>query len=483
MAYHIAPPTANTGDGMQAQAPDAQAKLWKKGADIFEQSNDFFQEMEGKGQNSIIQTETDTSKGRGQEIEFKVKSGFYAEPHFGDELFEDGDHYEETKLSSYKMVVDWVRHATRHNERMEEFMGMRGEIVGGLPADLGAWLGRLKTEQLTMMFREKINPENELVAGGKTVDELGSADTLVWDEIVAMGTQMKPLGGLPAKVGKGNVWRQCVMATTDALFSLKIDDDYKTVLREADNRGKNNYIFGGQFSDVDGHIIKPYNPIDHDGDGAIGSPLNPKAVNDEAIPAGTTAVTLKGGSGTLNRVHYFKYFRGYAYKFNEGDILAAPTTDSYVLAINPTNTGDPATAGKWCMYKYTTGNNGNVIVTTERLAAADSGVAKLKVGEVTWNANLNTEDIVKGAMIIQVNAKGVPIGDTLMFGRRAAYRGYGKYRNHRSTQNHEGGFVKDLYITSVFGQEIVKDRLGRMPGVVKITHALNIPGLRLPVIA
>ena len=481
MAYDNIP--SNTGANLYSDSADAQAKIWQKGADLFEQSNDYYQEFEGKGQNSIIQTVTDTAKGRGQKIEFKVKSGFYKEPHLGDATFENSKHYERTRINSYEMTVDWIRHGTRHNERMEEFMGMRGEIVGGLPADLGAWLGRLKTEQLNMMFRETLNDENNLVAGGKTVDTLGSADVLQWDEIVALGTIMKPLGGLPAKVGKGNTFRQCVTATTDALFSLKMDSDYRTLLREAQQRGKDNMMFTGQYSDVDGHVIKDYNPIDHDGDGAIGSPLNPKAVLSVALSAGTTAKQLVAGTllaADDQAPHYFKYFTGFRYTFSDASQLAASTGTQYALIINPANaTTDP---GKWTIVSYTTGNDGNSITTVKHLAAAASGAAATTVGSVTWSGTLNTEALAVGAQVIQCNAKGVPIGTTFMFGRRAAYRGYGKYRNHRSTDSHEGKFIKELYITSVFGQEICKDRIDRMPGITALTHALQIPGLNLPVV-
>lgn len=481
MAYTNVPP--NTGAGQLAQAPDAQAKLWKRGADLFEQSEDYFSDMEGKGEDNIIRSETDTSKGRGQEIEFKVTSGFYAEPHYGDAGFETTADFEESKLASYKMVVDWIRHGTSYNQRMEEFMGMRGEITGGYPKQLGSWLGRLKTENLFMMFRELLNDENLIVANGKLDDTLGSADTLLWDEIVAMGTRLKPMGGMAAKVGKGNVYRYCVTATTDALFSLKVDPDYKQVLREADVRGMKNYLFKGQFTDIDGHIIKPYNPINHDGDGAGASPLNPQATLAVALTSATSVAVLEGGTDPLR--HYFKYFHGFRYTFSSGTQLAASAVTQYVLVVNPSNAAvDPGLVG---MFSYTTGNDGNEITTVLRLGSAISGAKHTTVGDVTWQTGVwsgkHTESLAVGATIIQCNSKGVPIGDTLMYGRGAAYRGYGMYRNHRSSETKEGGFITRLFITSVFGQKIREDRLGRMPGVIRLRHAVDYPGLNLPTVA
>lgn len=481
MAYTNTPP--NTGESQYTQAPDAQAKLWKRGADLFEQSNDYFADMEGKGADAIIRTETDTSKGHGQKIEFKVTSGFYREPKLGSANFEQTSDFEESKLSSYEMVVDWVRHATSYDKRMEDFMGMRGEITSGLPQKLGSWLGRYKSENLFMTFREKTNSENVVYANGKTQNTLGSADTLLWDEIVAMGTRMKPLGGLPAKVGKGNMFRQCITATTDALFSLKIDPDYKQVQREAESRGKSNCLFTGQYTDIDGHIIKPYNPINHDGDGAIASPLNPQAVLTEAVSAGTTTFDLKGGADLA--VNYFKYFPGFQYTFSSGDQLSASTETHYVLVVNPANAS--VDAGKVGMFSYTTGNDGNKITVVNRLAAAASGDAVTTLGDVTWEdgvwAGKHTEELALGATIIPCNSKGVPIGDTLMFGRGAALRGYGMYRNRRDSEKADGNFVTKLYISSVFGQKIREDRIGRQPGIIRLRHAINYPGLNLPVVS
>jgi hypothetical protein len=381
------------------------------------------------------------------------------------------------------MTVDFIRHSTRITQRMEEYMGMRGELNGDLNEMLGAWLGRLKTEQLFMTFRERINDENSLYAGGKTLDTLSSADVLVWDEIVAMGSHMEPLGGKAAKMGKSNVFSQCVTATKTALFSLRVDDDYKQVLREADNRGTDNNLFNGEYTKIDGHVIKPYNPIEHDGEGAITSPLNPKAFLETAIAPAT--ITFDIDAGAITTLDYFKYFPGFRYIFNVNDQLAASTDTHYLLAINPKNAAtDP---GSIAMFSYTTGNTGNVITIVERLAASASGAAVETLGDVTWDTGVwsgrHTETVAAGATLIPCNSKGVAFGSTFMFGRRAAYRGYGKFRNQRSEETHEGNFIRDVFITSVFGQKICEDRKGRMPGVIQLVHALDYPSLNLPTVA
>lgn len=121
----------NTGDATNITAGDIR-QMWQTGVEVWEQTADFWAPMEG-GPSAVIETVTDTSKGRGQKITFSQMSGLYNEPKLGDELFTDGDSFEELNLNHYDLSVDYLRHGVRYTERMEEVMGMRGEIVTGVP--------------------------------------------------------------------------------------------------------------------------------------------------------------------------------------------------------------------------------------------------------------------------------------------------------------------------------------------------------------
>lgn len=454
-----------------------------------EQTGDFFAPMEGKSKTSLIQVKTDTSKGKGQKITFTNQSGFYNEGKMGDELFEVPTDFEEILQDSYDLNVDYLRNAASINDRAEEKMGMRGEIRGGIPTQLGLWAGRTKSHRIFMMLREKLQSENFVFAGDKTEDTLGTNDTLSYNSIVNMGTQLKPLGGLPAhvgKVGKNAVYRYCITPTVDALGSLKLDSDYRSLLTDAGERGKMNCIFNGGYADIDGHIIKEYNPIDHDGEGAIGSPLNPQAHLGVAIAADATGLVVKGGgyASAAAKTHkmYFKDFRGYAYRFLPDDVLSPASEERYFLIVNPSTA---ATApGKVGMYAYTTGNNGNQITVTKSLGSSTGRIAT--IGDVTYNAGdwvgYHTEVHPEGALIIPCNKKGVPIGWTPMLGQRFAYRGYGKWRNKRGVQNQEAGFVKQTFFVTVFGQVLRQDRRGRHNGALMQCHAIKPRGVKLPVI-
>lgn len=484
MPYTIASP--NTGISVSAQIQERN--LWKRGVDIFEQSSDFFQDMEGEGPNAIIQTVTDTSKGKGQKIKITTMSGLYDEPHMGEQLFEEEDDFEQLLFNEYELEVDFLRHGVSWTDRMEEFMGMRGEIVAGLPEELGKWLGRTKTERLFMMFLHKLNPENLVYADGKTQDTLNSTSVLDWDEIVAANTQLQRLGGRPAevgRVGKNIIRKGVVVATTDALYSLELDASYKQVLRETVNETNAKMIFDGGYTNIRGNIIRQYNPIDHDGEGAIGSPLNPKALLGVPITPGTTVFDITGGgspaAAAKTKKRYFKWFEGYAYPFLPNDVLTPTNETRYLRIVNPPNA--PVDPNKSGFYSYTTGNNGNKITIVNRLGPTDSGARVTTLGDITWDPSKHTDVHPSGSLIIPVNRKGQAYGDTLVLYAGAALRGYGKYRNMRSVEKKEGGddgtqaFIQRIFVTSVFGQTPRRDRLGRCPGVLRVRHSIEYAGV------
>lgn len=493
MAYSETSP--NTGDVLASMDANSVRKLWQKTLDMYEQSTDFFQQYEGS-KSSPIWTRTDLSKGGGQTLTISNRAGFYGEGKIGDELFEDETDFEEDLINSYKLKVDFVRNAHSMTERTEEVMGMRGELGDGTAAELGKWMGRKKTEAMLMMYRELGGTGNLILAGGcLSESELTSAHQLGWDEICTMGAMLEPLGGQPAKVGMMNgnpVYRYMVFGTTVALNGLEQDPDFKQVLREAGVRGNGNSLFEGGYVDVRGNYIRKYNPIDHDGHGPVGSPLNAKAFLGVAITAGTTAIDVKmGGSAAAaakTAKFYAKYFPNFAYRFypgsDTGDVLTAGSDEKYFLIVNPRSGsgGD----GKIGMYAYTTGNDGHKITITARLGSAASGVRATTVGSVTWDTGVwngkHTDAHPVGATIVHCNAKGQPIGDTLMLGNASAVRGYGKYRNRRTEDSKNGGHVHQRFITSVFGQSLRKDTQGRAVGYTRLRHAINYPGLGIPTI-
>ncbi len=493
MATNYSIDSPNTGASAAAKSPGSIRKLWQKTCDMFEEGEDFFSQFEGTRTDAPVQVKTDTSKGRGQEITFTVKSGLYAEPHHGDELFHDDTHFEAWEIADYSLKVDVLRHATRFLERYEELLGMRGEFVEGVPEMLGKWMGRQKTEKLWMAFREKGNAENTFVGSGRaTIDDLQKDDTLKYSDIVEGNTVLRTLNGKPAtvgRVGKNRIKRYIAIPSTTAGKSLRLDAEYQAILKNAGNRGDANYIFTGGYSDVDGTCVVEHNDIDHDGVGAIGSPINAKASLGQAIASATTTQDIFGGGNTANstknRIEFYKWFPQRAYKFIEGDSITPSGDDFYVVVYNLSG----ADKGKWGFYRCDT-NNGQKLTTKNetgnagtgaggRLAAAVSGTASTKIGDVVWDAAKNTEAHPEGSLVLLTNKRGIPYGYTLLMGACAARRGYGKFRNKRGSQSWEDGFVRDVFVRSYFGQEPCRDRMQRRPGYVMLVHALKYPGVTI----
>lgn len=491
MPTYTSSPT--TGTSLAALSASDVRTLYSQTVMAHEQMHDFWHEFEGRSPQSIIQSKRDLSKGAGQDIRFTNIAGFYMEAKQGDQIFEDGDDFERLKISGFNLTVDFLRHGVRITARAEEYMGLRGELRGQIPANLGAWLGREKTFRMEQMFIRKGDTRNTAYAGGKaTRDELTTTDTLTYAEATRLKRLMSRVGGRPgavAKKGKNVIKKFCIVGTSDGLYSLENSSEYKTMLESADARGGMNYLFSGGFTDLRGMIIKEYDVIDHDGDGPIGSSLAPRAELGAAIVAGTGALELKGGgtagAAALPNVAYWRCFPNFPVVFTPDDTEAAGTDAWYLTVYNHEDSAAGSDMGKFCIYKCTSndwdGGLLNTVTVTERLGATTSGVAqKAQVGNVVWDAAVNTQDHPIGAVAVLSNANGVPIGRSICLAKRAAFRGYGKFERMASKQSHEGegekAFIYDRFITSVFGQAPCQDTKARKPGFIVLEHAIVYAG-------
>ncbi len=476
-------------------SPESVRILWQRTVDVYEQNEDFWGKFEGESKNSSIKVINDTAADRGLKFRITSRAGYYGRGKSGDALFNDEDDFEKDVINSNELAADYLRNATSCTWRTDEYMGMQGELVDGQAEELGKWMGREKSARAGMTFVLKGGPENLLISNGKATESLlVTADGLVYNDILFMGQALKPMGGRPCEIGtvRGSpVYKYCVVGTTPGLFSLKQDPDYKQILREAGPREKydDNPLFEGGYMDLDGHRIVEYNPIDPDGYAWSGSWFNAKAFLGTAITAGTSAFAIKGGgsaaAAAITNIDYFRFFPNFAFEFMPNDIFVPGTDEQYLLIVNPRNAAvDP---GKIGMYAYTTGNNGNQITITKRLAPVQNGpVAMLTVGSVTWNTgvwlNRHTQVHPIGATIVLCNALGVPIGDTVMMGAMCMLRGYGRFRNKRTQWLVDGDFETRKYITTVFGQQLRKNVNNKYPGYVRLRHALSYPELGLPTV-
>lgn len=503
-------------------------ELWKKGVQLSEATENFFQQFEGPSESYAVQSIRDLSKGAGSKITFRTMAQLFGEGVQGDELVQDKT--EDFRLGAFQLTVDFLRHAVSYNKRTEEKIAIASELKSNVPTMLGNWLGRIKTERLQKLFLHKGNSENYLLANTSAVtqDDLLSTDTISYDTIIRVGQQLRTRGAKPAMVGnvnKNKINRYILASTGEALVSLKAESNYLQALRAAAAaQGESNVLFTGGYVDVDGHVIREYNPIDHDGFGPVGSPLNGRAVlggaNNavgatltDSFPQLNTAAKDRasfeiGGGGSVSAANkrsqvtsdiyapaYFKYFQNFKYRFSPDDSLTVGGSDrGYVLILQN---------GKYTLAQYST-NDGNRLALTAVLgttavtsgtfvkslagwktlvggtapATFDAQFADAKIHDTAAAANA----ITAGAVVIQCNKWGVPVGKSFMLGANAAVRGYGSLDGERSEENFDGEFVRKVYVTSIFGQAPYQRPDGRQPNYVVLTHAVKYAGLVTPAV-
>ena len=234
--------------------------------------------------------------------------------------------------------------------------------------------------------------------------------------------------------------------------------------------------------------------------------MNPKAELGVDTTDGFASQSniIKGGgstvAGALTGKAYFKYFPLYLFKFIATDTLVlansmaykaiATAGKFYVAVVNHQNAAvHPGRIGYYCCVT----NDGNKLtldtaggVNRGRYSGSDDvtnfAQLALSTGAYDAAADSTVTHAAGTSSIYLINERGVPIGHTLFLGKAAARRGYGKHRNNRTSDEREGGFVKDIFVTSVFGQEPCEDAAGRMPGYLVITHAIQYAGVPHPTV-
>jgi len=513
-------PENNATSNLTAQITNGSnflPELWKRGVKLSEATENFFEQFEGPTESYPIQSIRDLSRGAGTKITFRSMTHIYGEGVQGDELVNDKT--EDLRVGAFNLEVDFLRHAISYNRRTEEKTALASELKNNIPVLLGSWLGRIKTERLFKLFQHKggsLNYRN--INNRSAIANILPSDTISYNSVIENGQALRTLGAKPATigtVGKNKVNRFVVIGTGDGLFTLKNETKYLDAIKAYTSAvGSQSVFFTGGYVDLDGHAIKQYDPFDHDGYGAVGSPLNPKAFLGQTftINNGTansaTIVVRGGGTGyatapTLAQSNaYFKFFDNYAYKF--GPLAAQGGSASNGLTVNAADRGYfiILSGGKYGLYQYSI-NSGSGLTLTAALvpSSVTAGTFNKSVasganswatlvggtqpaGSPSWatafaDANItNTHSV--GDPIIQTNQWGTPIGRTLLMGSNAAVRGYGSLDGDRSEETFDGDNVRKVYVTSIFGQAPYERVDGVKPNYLQLTHAIAVPGLVTP---
>lgn len=491
---------AITGAGLLTQDAtlddSIEHKIWIQGADLCRAEEDIFKGMEGKGEDSLIQTELTTKNGNGMKAIYPLVAEFGNSPKQGGDRFSNVEDFDDLEIGSDSVSCDYHRFATSSDDRSEEVLGMRGQLESKFNMLQGRQMGKWQCHHALMTILHKVNAENVVNPKGVTdQDNILSTDTLDMENIRRLKAMMAPLGGMPWRQStdaNGNEVRSYMLiATVNATFGLNSDPDYKESLRLGQTQGNSNPLWAGGFPRVDGNIIREWNPIDQPGAVKVGSPLNPHAFIGDAIAAATTADDITFGRNAANADKtgkpYAADFPLYAFPFQKGDTLSWATVKGwrltaddtfFVVVVNPPSAAvDP---DKWCLYEIDA-NNGNKLTMAKRLAAATSGVAYTTLGNVTWDADVNTEVFAEGALCYLATSYGTPLGASPFLGAAGLRRAWGKYKMALAYNNTiEGGFIKEQFTMSVFGHAPRKDFSGRVPGISVLRHAISYEGWNHP---
>lgn len=486
-------PISNIASDFVSQSTDNKVRTWASGFIVAEEEADPFVRLENTGADAVIAQRQDLTKAQGDEVIFRTRSGLFGKGTRGDTTPTTP---EKVKQSTHSVRIDYVHHMSEWSKRTEQIID--DELASGLNVMMGAWWGRKKRDDLmmTLIARGSSVRSNIVFAGNKGSRELlRSADTVSYDTVVNMGQVLRTLGAQPAinRLSRSHSVQRSVkgfffLGTGEGFQSLKNSSDYRQAVRDGGIRGVENPLFTGEFADLDGNVIWPWDPVDHDGAGAVGSALNPKAFLGTAITAADAALDITGGGnatdGADTEKEYFQFFSNHDYKFGteSGESVGADTsTDRYVMIYNVTGVD----AGKWGFYRFriNDGNKLTVHSAASRLASSLGTRTNTTVGNVTWNGSVNTAAHPSGSIIMECNSYGVPIGRTLVLGRHAGYRAYGREAYVRTPDDTlAGGFQRRTWIRGCYGQATFKRRDGICPNYLVVEHALKYAGLNLPTI-
>lgn len=375
--------------------------------------------------------------------------------------------------------VKFVRHSSGVDEEAKRFLAQGDQLEDTIVDLLRDHLAEYKQQEMAHVLRRNATSYNTIRPNFRANrDALQSGDTMSTSVIDHAQGHAVTIGCQAPNVSKdetGNqIYEYVFLASQFALTNLKTSSDYLTANRDAGVRGPENKMFKGGYLPWSGTNIIEMKLIDTLGKSRIGGCIMPRARLGTAIVAGSTTIAITGGGsaayGADTEVMYFEDFDGYDWPFF---LDQTPTTDTdhyYIIICNATN-------GKWGMYEYEGQyNNGNSITElVGRLGPGEAGITTATLGDVTWDADVNTDAFPSGSLIFQCTSRGVPIGYSALLGQNAAVRAYSD-KMKMVYQDQDYDFQKGIGYQVVFGQNIWKWQTNPT-NYVLVEHAVQIPGV------
>jgi hypothetical protein len=317
---------------------------------------------------------------------------------------------------------------------------------------------------------------------------LRSANIAGWDDFMNVGNQMRTNGAKPMSIGthtsSAKFRKYMFFGAHTGFAALRSSSKWTTHTDHAAAKSNtDNPAFSGQWLDLDGHGIYPWELEDHDADGPIGAPIVPRAALGAAITAGTATFNILGGgnatSGALTAPLYFQWFSNAQYVACDGTTTVADTsTQRYALI-------QDGTTGLFGFFGFIV-NDGNKLTVNKRLGPNNYGIRNQVVGNVTWNtgvwANLHTEALSEGSIIYETNSYGQPFNRIFGLGANALVCGHANIESkvgiaQRIVQTIDYGEQQGIGIRFRWGCAPVKNTNNQARNFIVLEAAYNPPGL------
>jgi hypothetical protein len=358
-------------------------------------------------------------------------------------------------------------------------MRFTGKTIDQLSAEvMSEWMSRTEQDQIQFALRQiclKNTVGSNFISGYGTgaSGALKYVDGLSTDIIQEAKQALIANGAEPMNTG-GDVNQEIpgylFFAPDACLRPLRSDPDYLEAITQADARGENNKLYSGSYAKWDNNVIANHNVLIDTARGRQGSPLLPTFYAFNAIADATASGALGGTDGD-----YAANFRGAFIRLpgGGGDALGANDNGTYyILGID--------TDGTTALYSYDQSD-----------VSADFGAITLtrdpnEDAKLTAGTKGNSDNaFAQGAMFVQANELGTPIGYALAMGKDAMYYAKGKiygeqifhYDDFANSGNE--AHLSAVGVQSVYGMGARKDTRGRVPSVQLIEVVRQVPGLSL----
>lgn len=461
---------------------DLRTRLWSELVTRDAREKNVFAKFIGaEGSGKPIAEKRDLAAGGSDKVTFTTVAPIRGQGVRGEEILKNST--DTLDFGTFNVEIDLVRHAVSWTQVLK-LMRFTGKTIDQLSAEvMSEWMSRTEQDQIQFVLRQACanTGAQNIISGygtatGGAAGELKYVDGLSTDIIQEAKQALIANGAEPMNTGgdeNQEIPGYLFFAPDAVLRPLRSDPDYLEAITSADVRSADNKLYSGSYAKWDNNIIANHNVIIDTARGRQGSPLLPTFYSYEAIGNATNKIETDGDT--------FANFRGAFVDIPGGGGDAIGSDDAgtyYILGID--------TDGSVALYSYTEANitDGATQFSDIKLSRVGINADGLKSADMSVKAD-NSNDFKKGAMFVQANKIGTPIGYALAMGKDALYHAkgsiYGEQIFHYDDFANSGNeaHLSAVGVQSVYGMGVRKDTRGRIPGVQLVECVRQVPGLTL----